>query len=1142
MKKRFVLLFLSLSLLVSAVAPAVSVSALYNDLQPVDKARAYLFTEAFVTCAGKTRRTVSNDNALGSHWFYDGDIKIGHLIDADNGTVRCSDTWWIDQALAMWGVSGNKRGFLCKLTGNNDPNCATSSDDIRANYDPDTVRNAIKDQFYGGANTGIENDEVVKYALYRKTYEIGCKATPQFAFAGANGDQLSSFNSDSDKWRKISVVDDATGNITDWAYKAELGLGKKITVGPTAPEDTKTCIQLVDDTNKRAQAYSDYAKSMVASGKPLTPISGGGDSTPGGGEEVCKLGGIGWIICPVAWFGAKITDEAYEGIKLLLVTQPLSLSDFGDTNPLYSVWKGMRDLANILFIIAFFIIIFSQSTSIGITNYGIKKMLPRIIIAALLINLSYFICAFAVDVSNVIGGGTYGIINGAYEKYRGVGESPDTWTTVTTNVLAGAGIYAGWAAGTAATVGSGAVAGSALLPFLVTALFAVISALVLLIGRQALIIILIIISPLAFAAYILPNTEDLFRKWRKLFITMMAFYAMASLLFAGSKVAAAIIRDNSGGNELLRLASLGVQFFPLFGLPFLIKFSGGLLGRLAGQINDPNRGPFDRLRKKAQGFHNDQKDKARMRTGEYLAKNENWKTKKNGKQVLRKWGDRARYSSYARNKKRDAAYEEHANAAKESEQKFIGSRLAPTEAGTPHDAYFASRMAGMNRKERGQLKQYAEDHQRLQKFIDEGRESSKDALDEEGNIKQGVAPDKRASIVQGRLASEALARSAARVERLGGVNKVMARGQSAVDEIEGRDLKAAQLLQGNLRLDGAGLKAVMTQDIGSTVKGLNGESVIVTEEMRAAAGATLLGQGREVDTVLKAAAQFKDKKLRSFLAQSQVNGNYATLKEKQAASVDEIFQRQHIEGQLENPIAFQTAYDEAASRKIPDLTMQQFAKQEKSSMEATLRNIENGVFSPKQLRTIINNSKAVVSDSNVRQIVPGEDALGAHERIARMTIPTASPPSSDPTSQPTPIPTDPTPVHDVKISRQSESTEIVPSSPKVETSLPVSAAPTTIPKDIQETASRMFETFDAQTIRDIRPSYIDMTISGAGGISKLSNKALANLRKGLEDISAKDEGHQAILNRIIQEQRGRSGGQENHSTNDNNIPPGNYLG
>ena len=151
------------------------------------------------------------------------------------------------------------------------------------------------------------------------------------------------------------------------------------------------------------------------------------------------------------------------------------------------------------------------------------------IAAAILVNLSYYICIFAVDISNAVGAGIDGILMSALPNAKSV-TSGVHWETVIVGALG---------LGTAIAFAPAIVA--AAITFAVPALLAVITTLVVLVARYALITILIVISPLAFVAFILPNTESLFDKWRKTFITMLVFYPLVTLLFVGSKVAAYII-------------------------------------------------------------------------------------------------------------------------------------------------------------------------------------------------------------------------------------------------------------------------------------------------------------------------------------------------------------------------------------------------------------------------------------------------------------------------------------------------------------------------------------------------------------------------------------------------------------------------
>src|SRR5690606_36458353 len=109
---------------------------------------------------------------------------------------------------------------------------------------------------------------------------------------------------------------------------------------------------------------------------------------------------IGWIICPVTTWIASAMDALYDILVGFLTGGALSTDR---DSAMYYMWGLVRNIANIVFIIGFLIIIYSQITSVGLSNYGIKRLLPRILIAAVLVNISYWIVALAVDLSNVIG-------------------------------------------------------------------------------------------------------------------------------------------------------------------------------------------------------------------------------------------------------------------------------------------------------------------------------------------------------------------------------------------------------------------------------------------------------------------------------------------------------------------------------------------------------------------------------------------------------------------------------------------------------------------------------------------------------------------------------------------------------------------
>lgn len=311
------------------------------------------------------------------------------------------------------------------------------------------------------------------------------------------------------------------------------------------------------------------------------------------GHKSCVLDGVGWIICPVTNFLADGMDNIFNILTGFLEVRPIQT---GQNNALFRAWSYMRSFANVAFVIAFLIIIYSQITNMGISNYSVKKMLPRLIIAAILVNLSYLICALLVDVSNILGYSIQDVFNSIREGL--VGDEGNTWEltswrSITSFILTGGVATAGIATFIIANSWAGAL--FLLLPALVSCIIAALIALVILVGRQALITILVIISPLAFVAYLLPNTEKLFEKWKSAFMTMLILFPAFSIVFGGSQMAAAVIIQNANSIMTVILA-MTVQVAPLFITPLLINMSGSILGKVAGFVNNPSRGLVDRTR------------------------------------------------------------------------------------------------------------------------------------------------------------------------------------------------------------------------------------------------------------------------------------------------------------------------------------------------------------------------------------------------------------------------------------------------------------------------------------------------------------------------------------------------------------------
>ena len=327
------------------------------------------------------------------------------------------------------------------------------------------------------------------------------------------------------------------------------------------------------------------------------------DSANSGGTA-CAIEGIGWLACPAMTWLAAGMDGIFDIIAGFMEVQPLQTGN--TTGTLYQTWNTMRGIANIAFIIVFIIIIYSQLTNIQVNSYGLKKLLPRLIIAAVAVNVSYFIAAVAVDISNILGYSIEDLLIGMQQQVVAGGtvdpanqadlNSGASWAAFTAFIISGGTAAAVGIVG-ALTVSGGMLTAIAflLLPTLVGLILALLVVFLILAARQALIIILVIIAPIAIVAYLLPNTEKWFDKWRGLFMTMLIFFPAFAFVFGGAQLAGSIIIKNAN-SVTMQLLGMAVQVAPLVITPLILKFSGGVLGNIARIVNNPNKGLIDRTR------------------------------------------------------------------------------------------------------------------------------------------------------------------------------------------------------------------------------------------------------------------------------------------------------------------------------------------------------------------------------------------------------------------------------------------------------------------------------------------------------------------------------------------------------------------
>lgn len=414
---------------------------------------------------------------------------------------------------------------------------------------------------------------------------------------------------------------------------------------------TDTIKETTDPISGTKTKNCEQTNATTTPGTTGTPQNG---STQDEGVT-CAIKMIGWILCPIIETSGKIGDQAFSFLsRTFLETEPELVSST-DGKGTKLAWEMARNLANIMFIIAFLVIIYSQVTGAGISNYGIKKMLPRIIIAAIAVNVSYYICQALVDLTNIMG---HEIQNFMVDAARSI-----TSSTAMPIATGGDGVTA-WTekSGTLTTIAVTALALGAVAYFLLPVMGAVISLvlvsclsiIIILLLRKAFIVLLIVAAPVAFVAYLLPNTEKYFQKWLTMFWKLLLVFPIVGMLMGGGQLASSIIlaagvssqgsysdpgqkcvtlpsqtkgqaaTGASVGNcgtgtvpFMLGLTAAGISVLPLLAVYSVLKgalsAAGAIGGKIGATIGNMNNGRKANLSKRRQELGDERKDRRALK-------------------------------------------------------------------------------------------------------------------------------------------------------------------------------------------------------------------------------------------------------------------------------------------------------------------------------------------------------------------------------------------------------------------------------------------------------------------------------------------------------------------------------------------------
>lgn len=240
--------------------------------------------------------------------------------------------------------------------------------------------------------------------------------------------------------------------------------------------------------------------------------------------------------------------------------------------------------------------------------YTVKKVVPRLVAAIILIQLSWFLFTNMLRITNDIAFGLEGLM------YAPFGGKDALQLSSLISTLAGSG--AGKSLFTVMVVAGGATVGVAMtslgvLSLAFSALLAAMIALFVLALRRVILIALIIVAPIALVAWILPGTEKYWKIWWESFSKLLMMFPLIVLIISAGRVLAFVTMGTPGGNGVIASTTQGISewilvivcyFGPYFIIPKTFAMAGTALSSLAGMANDRSRGVFDRLKKGRQNM------------------------------------------------------------------------------------------------------------------------------------------------------------------------------------------------------------------------------------------------------------------------------------------------------------------------------------------------------------------------------------------------------------------------------------------------------------------------------------------------------------------------------------------------------------
>jgi hypothetical protein len=322
------------------------------------------------------------------------------------------------------------------------------------------------------------------------------------------------------------------------------------------------------------QTYSGTIK-ITLTGVPPPANSGSTTSTC----ESNFVSPFSWIVCPVLSLADSIIGSAYGQVEGQLCFNTGTNSSTGGVvcngpnslvDGVKSAWSIFKNIASALLVIVMLVMVFSQAIGGGpFDAYTVRKMLPKLVAAVILMQLSFLLLKFAIDISNDFGSAIGRLMMAPF----GGPANMDLGKLIGNGVHVATGSTGGQVAfdifATIATIGAFVYAIPALPLLALYVIAGVFVAFFVLVLRKLLIIMLIILAPLAFVCWVLPGTERYWKLWSDNFLKLLAMFPLIMAMLSAGRIFAYITSKSGNGASMfsphLAVAHVGRLPVPYFG-------------------------------------------------------------------------------------------------------------------------------------------------------------------------------------------------------------------------------------------------------------------------------------------------------------------------------------------------------------------------------------------------------------------------------------------------------------------------------------------------------------------------------------------------------------------------------------------------